>query len=155
MSRLERAETRGIAFQNISRSLLRKASSHPANRVGSPTGAEGHLLIVTFFRSRWCPYCMTELEAWHADFPTIREHGAILTPAPISPTPSPSPTRSRSTSGSVHRPRRAEQTARSPSFRSLRRLRGRWSRWRSLHRRSDFQIRLRAACGLACLRSGG
>jgi peroxiredoxin len=35
-------------------------------------------LIVTFFRGRWCPYCMTELEAWQAAFPTVRERGALL-----------------------------------------------------------------------------
>jgi peroxiredoxin len=35
-------------------------------------------LIVSFFRGRWCPYCMTELEAWQAAFPAVREHGALL-----------------------------------------------------------------------------
>jgi peroxiredoxin len=35
-------------------------------------------LIVTFFRGRWCPYCMTELEAWQAAFPALRERGALL-----------------------------------------------------------------------------
>jgi peroxiredoxin len=35
-------------------------------------------LIVTFFRGRWCPYCMTELEAWQAAFPAVRERGALL-----------------------------------------------------------------------------
>jgi peroxiredoxin len=35
-------------------------------------------LIVKFFRGRWCPYCMTELEAWQALYPQIRERGALL-----------------------------------------------------------------------------
>jgi peroxiredoxin len=35
-------------------------------------------LIVTFFRGRWCPYCMTELEAWQAAYPSVRERGALL-----------------------------------------------------------------------------
>jgi hypothetical protein len=47
------------------------------------------------------------------------------------------------------------QPARSASLRSLRRLRARWPRWKSLHRQSIFQIRLPAACGPACRRPGG
>jgi peroxiredoxin len=35
-------------------------------------------LIVTFFRGRWCPYCMTQLEAWQSAFPQVREKGALL-----------------------------------------------------------------------------
>jgi peroxiredoxin len=35
-------------------------------------------LIVNFFRGRWCPYCMTELEAWQQAFPAVRERGALL-----------------------------------------------------------------------------
>jgi peroxiredoxin len=35
-------------------------------------------LIVTFFRGRWCPYCMTELEAWQSAFPALRARGALL-----------------------------------------------------------------------------
>ena len=35
-------------------------------------------LIVSFFRGRWCPYCMTELEAWQAAFPEVRSRGALL-----------------------------------------------------------------------------
>jgi peroxiredoxin len=35
-------------------------------------------LIINFFRGRWCPYCMTELEAWQASFPAVRERGALL-----------------------------------------------------------------------------
>ena len=35
-------------------------------------------LIVTFFRGRWCPYCMTELEAWQRVYPEVRARGALL-----------------------------------------------------------------------------
>ncbi len=35
-------------------------------------------VIVNFFRGRWCPYCMTELEAWQAVFSQVRERGALL-----------------------------------------------------------------------------
>jgi peroxiredoxin len=35
-------------------------------------------LIINFFRGRWDPYCMTELEAWQAAFPAIRERGALI-----------------------------------------------------------------------------
>jgi peroxiredoxin len=35
-------------------------------------------VIVNFFRGRWCPYCVTELEAWQAAFPRVRERGALL-----------------------------------------------------------------------------
>lgn len=35
-------------------------------------------LVIKFFRGRWCPYCMTELEAWRDLYPRLREHGALL-----------------------------------------------------------------------------
>lgn len=35
-------------------------------------------LVVNFFRGRWCPYCMTELEAWRDHFPALRERGGLL-----------------------------------------------------------------------------
>ena len=35
-------------------------------------------VIVKFFRGRWCPYCMTELEAWQQLYPAVRERGALL-----------------------------------------------------------------------------
>lgn len=35
-------------------------------------------VVITFFRGRWCPYCMTELEAWQAAYPQLRERGALL-----------------------------------------------------------------------------
>jgi len=35
-------------------------------------------LVVCFFRGRWCPYCVTELEAWRDLFPALRRRGALL-----------------------------------------------------------------------------
>lgn len=35
-------------------------------------------VIVSFFRGRWCPYCVTELEAWEAVYPQLRARGALL-----------------------------------------------------------------------------
>ena len=35
-------------------------------------------VIVNFFRGRWCPYCVTELEAWQAALVQVRERGALL-----------------------------------------------------------------------------
>jgi len=35
-------------------------------------------LIVNFFRGRWCPYCVTELEAWRDLYPGLRERGALV-----------------------------------------------------------------------------
>ena len=35
-------------------------------------------LVINFFRGRWCPYCVTELEAWREIYPRLREAGALL-----------------------------------------------------------------------------
>jgi peroxiredoxin len=35
-------------------------------------------LVVKFFRGRWCPYCVTELEAWRDLYPELRERGALV-----------------------------------------------------------------------------
>lgn len=40
-------------------------------------------LVLNFFRGRWCPYCVTELEAWRDLHPRLREAGALL--AAVSP----------------------------------------------------------------------
>ncbi len=40
-------------------------------------------LVLNFFRGRWCPYCVTEVEAWRDLYPRLREAGALL--AAISP----------------------------------------------------------------------
>lgn len=35
-------------------------------------------IIVNFFRGRWCPYCITELEAWQNVYAEVRARGALL-----------------------------------------------------------------------------
>jgi len=35
-------------------------------------------LVVKFFRGRWCPYCMTELENWRDLYGQLREHEALM-----------------------------------------------------------------------------
>jgi peroxiredoxin len=35
-------------------------------------------LILNFFRGRWCPYCITELESWRDLYPRLREAGILL-----------------------------------------------------------------------------
>ena len=35
-------------------------------------------LVVKFFRGRWCPYCMTELEAWRDLYARLRECGGLM-----------------------------------------------------------------------------
>lgn len=35
-------------------------------------------LVVKFFRGRWCPYCMTELEIWRDLYGQIRERDTLM-----------------------------------------------------------------------------
>lgn len=35
-------------------------------------------LIVKFFRGRWCPYCVTELEAWRDLYGRLRARGVLM-----------------------------------------------------------------------------
>lgn len=35
-------------------------------------------LVITFFRGRWCPYCITELEVWRDLYSHLRERGALI-----------------------------------------------------------------------------
>jgi len=35
-------------------------------------------LVIKFFRGRWCPYCVTELELWRDLYGKLREHGALM-----------------------------------------------------------------------------
>jgi peroxiredoxin len=35
-------------------------------------------LVINFFRGRWCPYCVTELETWRDLYPGLRERGAMV-----------------------------------------------------------------------------
>ncbi|MGA8108914.1 MAG: redoxin domain-containing protein [Acidobacteriaceae bacterium] len=35
-------------------------------------------LVIDFFRGRWCPYCVTELETWRDLYPGLRERGTMV-----------------------------------------------------------------------------
>jgi peroxiredoxin len=35
-------------------------------------------VVVKFFRGRWDPYCVTELETWRELYPAVRERGALF-----------------------------------------------------------------------------
>ena len=35
-------------------------------------------LVIKFFRGRWCPYCVTELETWSGLYGQLRERGALM-----------------------------------------------------------------------------
>ena len=35
-------------------------------------------LVIKFFRGRWCPYCVTELETWSELYGQLRERGALM-----------------------------------------------------------------------------
>jgi peroxiredoxin len=35
-------------------------------------------LVVNFFRGRWCPYCVTELQSWQNVYLAVRERGGLL-----------------------------------------------------------------------------
>jgi peroxiredoxin len=35
-------------------------------------------LVINFFRGRWCPYCITELESWRDFYSAVRKRGALL-----------------------------------------------------------------------------
>jgi peroxiredoxin len=51
-------------------------------RTGKPVHSADLLalgpLVVSFFRGRWCPYCITELETWRELAPELRSRGAIF-----------------------------------------------------------------------------
>ncbi|MGH9508604.1 MAG: peroxiredoxin-like family protein [Terriglobales bacterium] len=52
------------------------------DRNGKPVSSADLLsrgrLVISFFRGRWCPYCIAELEALESALPRIREAGASL-----------------------------------------------------------------------------
>jgi peroxiredoxin len=35
-------------------------------------------LVIKFFRGRWCPYCVTELETWRDLYGRLRERGGLM-----------------------------------------------------------------------------
>lgn len=51
-------------------------------RTGKPVASSDLLalgpVVVKFFRGRWCPYCVTELETWREVQPELRRLGALF-----------------------------------------------------------------------------
>jgi len=35
-------------------------------------------MVLSFFRGRWCPYCVTELEIWRDLYPDLRQRNALF-----------------------------------------------------------------------------
>jgi len=35
-------------------------------------------VVLSFFRGRWCPYCITELEIWRDIYPDLRQRNALF-----------------------------------------------------------------------------
>ena len=52
--------------------------SHPGRTVASADLLALGPLVIKFFRGRWDPYCITELEAWRDLYPELRTRGALF-----------------------------------------------------------------------------
>ena len=56
--------------------------SQPGNRHGRPVASQDLLaigqLVVKFFRGRWDPYCVTELELWRELYPELRARNTLF-----------------------------------------------------------------------------
>jgi peroxiredoxin len=66
--------------------VLAKESVAPSFSLPDSTGKLVHStdllalgpLVVSFFRGRWCPYCVTELETWRDLYSDVRSLGALF-----------------------------------------------------------------------------
>lgn len=75
----------------VEQKILPVGALMPAFTLADVTGKNVHSddllalgpLVIDFFRGRWCPYCVTELETWRDLYPSLRERGALI--AAISP----------------------------------------------------------------------
>lgn len=84
---LSEAATAELFATGIEDRVLRPGSAAPnfalpeAN-AGRPVRSSDLLalgpLVVKFFRGRWCPYCVTELETWRDLYAEVRRRGALL-----------------------------------------------------------------------------
>jgi thiol-disulfide isomerase/thioredoxin len=74
-------------------------------------------LVIKFFRGRWCPYCVTELETWRDLYGKLREGDALLvavTPQTERQSDFPPPTSSGKTARSST-PKRTPTSASAPN----------------------------------------
>jgi peroxiredoxin len=75
-----------LFHSGIEERILPVGASAPAFALNDTTGRKLHSadllalgpLVIKFFRGRWCPYCVTELEAWRDLHGRLRECGALL-----------------------------------------------------------------------------
>lgn len=74
--------TTGIESRALQPGAAAPAFTLPDALTGKPIRCTDLLalgpVIVNFFRGRWCPYCVTELEAWQNIYPEVRARGALL-----------------------------------------------------------------------------
>ncbi|WP_348266679.1 peroxiredoxin-like family protein [Edaphobacter paludis] len=72
----------GIEERILSIGSVAPSFSLPDTRSGKPVSSADLLalgpLVINFFRGRWCPYCVTELETWRELYPELRERGAFF-----------------------------------------------------------------------------
>ncbi len=76
----------GLANSGLTERVLAAGSQAPGfalldqngQMVDSARLRQSGPLAIVFFRGRWCPYCMTTLEAWAAALPQIEAAGARL-----------------------------------------------------------------------------
>lgn len=72
----------GIEQQRLSVGQVAPDFTLPDSISGKPVRSSDLLalgpLVVKFFRGRWDPYCVTELEVWRDLYPEVRRRGALL-----------------------------------------------------------------------------
>ena len=70
-------EDRTLPVGSISPAFSLTDASSSKNVKSSDLLALGPL-VINFFRGRWDPYCVTELEVWRDLYPRLRERGALM-----------------------------------------------------------------------------
>jgi len=75
---LEESGIRDRALKPGSRAPEFELSDHRGNAVRSCGLLERSRLVICFFRGRWCPFCVGQLEAMNAIHPPLEESGAAL-----------------------------------------------------------------------------
>jgi peroxiredoxin len=75
-----------LLASGVEKRVLPVGSSVPSFTLADSSGKLVHSadllaigpLVLSFFRGRWCPYCVTELEVWSELYPDLRERGALM-----------------------------------------------------------------------------
>jgi len=72
----------GIEERILPAGAIAPSFSLQDTRTGKPICSDDLLalgpLVIKFFRGRWCPYCVTELETWRELYPQLRERGVLF-----------------------------------------------------------------------------